>query len=139
MAKRPTKPPSPEAVARKFVNAINGHDVRELGKLMLDEHRFIDSLGTVVQGRETMRNGWDAYFRMVPDYKVIVEETFSDGPIVVMFGVARGTYARDGQVRLENAWQTPAAWRAQIENEKVAEWRVYADNEPIRQLIAKST
>ena len=84
-----------------------------------------------------MRDGWAAYFRMVPDYTVAVDETFSDGPVVIMLGVARGTYAKDGQVRPENAWQTPAAWRARIQDKKVAEWRVYADNEPIRQLMAK--
>jgi hypothetical protein len=38
----------------------------------------------------------------------------------------------------ENRWQTPAAIRALIEDGKVAEWRVYADNEPIRQRIRES-
>jgi hypothetical protein len=87
-----------------------------------------------------MRDGWAAYFRMVPDYTVTVDETFSEGSIVVLLGWARGTYVKErGQVLPENTWQTPAAWRAQIRDEKVAEWRVYADNEPIRQFMAKST
>jgi hypothetical protein len=30
---------------------------------------------------------------------------------------------------------TPAAFRALIEDGKVAEWRVYADNEPLRRLM----
>jgi len=131
------RPQSPEAVARAFVRAINSQDLGELEKLMTEGHRFVDSLGTVVEGRDKMRNGWAAYFRMVPDYTVIVEETFSDGPVVAMLGVARGTYSSDGRVRSENSWQTPAALRARIEGDRVAEWRVYADNEPIRQLMAK--
>lgn len=131
-------PQSPETVARAFVNAINDHDVDELAKLMSNRHRFVDSLGTVVQGREKMRDGWAGYFRMVPDYTVIVDETFSDGPVVVMLGVARGTYAKDGQVLPKKSWRTPAAWRAQIEDYKIAEWRVYADNEPIRRLMTES-
>ena len=127
----------PETIAYAFVNAINHQDVEELSKLMSAEHCFVDALGTVVQGREKMRDGWAAYFRMVPDYKLIVEETFSNGATVVMLGVARGTYVKDGPPLPENAWQTPAAWRAQIQDEKVAEWRVYADNEPIRRLMAR--
>ena len=130
-------PKSPQTIAHAFVNAINHQDVDALCRLMSDEHRFIDSLGTVVQGREKMRDGWSCYFRMVPDYTVAVHETFSDGPIVVMLGVAAGTYVKDRQALPDNSWQTPAAWRAQILDGKVTEWRVYADNEPIRQLMAK--
>jgi hypothetical protein len=57
-----------------------------------------------------------------------------------MLGVARGTYSPDGQLRAENRWETPAAWRALVEygpaeDGLVAEWRVYADNEPMRRLM----
>lgn len=131
-------PQSPQTIACAFVNALNRQDVDGLCKLMSDDHRFVDSLGTVVQGREKMRDGWAGYFRMVPDYTAIVNETFSEGATVVMLGTAQGTYAKDGRLSRENFWQTPAAWCAQIEDEKVVEWRVYADNEPIRQLMAKS-
>jgi ketosteroid isomerase-like protein len=131
-------PKSPQTTARAFVKAINDRDIDKLWKLLSDEHRFVDSLGTVIHGREKMRDGWAAYFRMVPDYAVIVDETFSEGAIIVMLGAAQGTYVKDGQLLKENFWQTPAAWRAQIRDEKVVEWRVYADNEPIRQLMAKN-
>jgi len=130
-------PKSPQTVAHAFVKAINHRDIDKLSELMSDDHRFVDSLGTVVQGREKMRDGWAGYFRMVPDYTVTVDETFSEGAIVVMLGSAEGTYAKDGQLLPENFWRTPAAWRAQIKDEKIAEWRVYADNEPIRQLMAR--
>jgi hypothetical protein len=75
---------------------------------------------------------------MVPDYTIAVEEILSDGPLVMMLGVAEGTYSPDGQLRAENRWQTPAAFRALIEDGKVAEWRVYADNEPIRQRMREN-
>ncbi|HTV56053.1 MAG TPA: hypothetical protein VMI06_14210 [Terriglobia bacterium] len=62
---------------------------------MSSEHRFVDSLGAVVQGKEKMRAGWAAYFRMVPDYTVAVDETFFDGSIIIiMLGIARGTCER---------------------------------------------
>ena len=125
----------PVSVARAFVDAINAHALDELTKLMSNEHRFIDSLGAMAQDREKMRNGWAAYFRMVPDYTVFVEEVFSRGPVVVRLGTARGAYAKDGQVAAKNFWHTPAAWRAQIKGNKVAAWRVDADNEPMRPLM----
>jgi ketosteroid isomerase-like protein len=129
---------SPEAVAHAFLRAINRQDVDALASLMPSGHRFIDSLGNVVVGQERARQGWAYYFSMVPDYTLAIEETYLGGPVVVMLGVAQGTYASDGQIHPENHWQTPVALRAQVEEGLVAEWRVYADNEPIRQIMAKS-
>jgi hypothetical protein len=112
--------------------------VDALAELMSEQTRFIDSMGTVFEGRKTMHSGWTKYFQMVPDYTVAVEETFCDGSVVVMLGMAQGTYSPHGQLKPENHWTTPTAFRAFIEDGKVAEWRVYCDNEPIRQRLAKS-
>jgi ketosteroid isomerase-like protein len=46
---------SPESLAHVFVQAINRQDVDALAELMTPGHRFVDSLGAVVEGRETMR------------------------------------------------------------------------------------
>lgn len=125
------------SVAQAFVRTINRHDEDELAALMTAEHCFIDSLGNAVPGREKMKAGWAAYFLMVPDYSIAIEETYSDGPVVVMLGVAEGTYAPDGKLKPENHWKTPAVFRALVEQDLVAEWRVYADNEPIRERMRK--
>lgn len=127
-----------ESVAIAFVRAINRQDADELAALMTPGHRFVDSLGNVVEGRENMRKGWTAYFQMVPDYTVAIEETYASGPVVILLGIAQGTYAKDCKLVEANAWLTPIAVRAQVEDGLVAEWRVYADNEPIRKLMAKS-
>jgi uncharacterized protein (TIGR02246 family) len=129
-----------ESIAQAFVRAINRQDVEALAELMSEQTRFIDSMGTLFEGRETMHRGWTKYFQMVPDYTVAVEETFCDGPVVVMLCMAQGTYAPtpQGELKPENHWTTPTALRAFIEDGKVAEWRVYCDNEPIRQRLAKS-
>lgn len=128
---------SAEVLAHAFVRAINRQDVDALAGLMAESHRFVDSLGAVVEGRETVRAAWTAYFRMVPDYSVAVEETYCAGPVVVMLGMAQGTLAPDAQLKPENRWHTPAAFRALVEEGEVAEWRIYADNEPIRALLRK--
>lgn len=123
---------TPTDVVQRFVDRINARDLDAVAALMTEDHRFIDSLGAEVVGREKVRQGWEEYFRIVPDYRIEVRETFVDGLVVVLLGVARGTYTRDGTLRGEDTWHTPAAWRAQVSGGRVAEWRVYADNEPIR-------
>lgn len=121
---------NPADVAMHFVQAINRQDVGALAALMTPEHQFTDSLGNAVRGREKMRAGWRGYFAMVPDYTLEINEAFVRDSVVLLLGTAGGTYAPTGQ-----RWQTPAALRARIEDDQVAEWRVYADNEPLRKLM----
>ncbi len=121
----------PTDVVRAFVNAINHQSADEIAELMTEDHVFTDSMGTAVSGRARMKAGWASYFRMVSAYTIKVEESFSDGSVVILLGVAGGIYAG-------GAWSTPAAWRGKVRDNRVAEWRVYADNEPLRQLMRKS-
>jgi ketosteroid isomerase-like protein len=126
------------SVAKEFVRAINRQNVDTLAALMTTDHRFTDSLGNTVGGREAMRAGWAGYFGMVPDYSLAIEETFADGSVVVMLGMAQGTMSGQAGPAPGNRWQTPIAIRARIEDGLVAEWRVFADNEPIRALMRNS-
>ena len=121
------------AAAQAFVRAINLQDTEALAALMTPGHRFTDSHGNVVKGRATMRAGWAAYFRMVPDYALSIDEFYAKGPTVVILGVAEGTYSADGAMKVENRWKTPVALRAAVEDGLIAEWQVYADNEPVRE------
>lgn len=135
-------------VAKEFVAAINRQDVESMVALMTPEHRFTDSLGNAARGREGMRQAWTLYFQMVPDYTLAIDETYVQDSSVVMLGTAGGTYSHgfetvqqtgsptpDGTSKWASPWQTPAAVRALVEDGKVAEWRVYADNEPLRKLM----
>jgi ketosteroid isomerase-like protein len=135
-------------VATQFVNAINRQDLDALVELMTPDHQFTDSLGNIARGRDGMREAWKLYFQLVPDYQLKIEETYISDSSVVMLGTAGGTYSHgferiqetgmpmpDGTSKLANRWQTPAAVRARIDDGKVSEWRVYADNEPIRKLM----
>ena len=116
-------------IARSFVDAINAHDVAAIVALATPDHRFIDSLGnTLPVGK--LREGWEDYFRMAPDYRITVTRYVPDGTSVLAYGTAAGTYA-------QTAWSTPAAWRAVIRDGKIAEWQVYADNEPIREIMRR--
>jgi len=126
----------PETVAEAFLRAINRRDVDALVALMAPGHCLVDGLGNRTLGIETLRKAWTGYFGMVPDYSVAIDETLVNGPVVVLLGTAQGTYAPDGALRDENRWQTPIAIRAFVEDGFLAEWRIFADNEPIRKVIA---
>jgi uncharacterized protein (TIGR02246 family) len=128
---------TPADVVLAFIDAINGRDVDSLCRLMTDDHLFVDSGGAEHRGRETMRSGWHGYFAMVPDYTIEVQEVVADGPVVVVVGTARGTYAADGKLDPANRWSTPAAWRAEMTGRRVATWQVFADNEPLRQIMRR--
>jgi uncharacterized protein (TIGR02246 family) len=134
----PLNSESVECVARAFVNAINHQSVEGIADLMTEDHVFVDSLGTRIDGKQRMKAGWEGYFRMVPDYTIVIDETLVDGAVVVMLGTAQGTYSTDGVLRPENRWSTPATWRVLTRGPFVAEWRIYADNEPIRQIMARN-
>ena len=127
---------TPQEVAQQFVTAINAHDVECLAILMTSDHRFIDSLGAVVEGRDSMRDGWKFYFAMVPDYHLEISRCFSAEAAkdeTMLVGVASGSYWSDDVKRPNSEWSTPVALRAVVRDGQIAEWQVYADNEPIRQ------
>ena len=123
-------------VAMAFVARINAHDVDGLVALMTPDHLFVDALDHSFRGAEQMRQGWKFYFAMFPDYAIEVTDEFSRGDVVAMFGKARGTFAVNGNLARENFWEIPAAWKAVVKEGRVAEWRVYCDNDPARKIMA---
>jgi uncharacterized protein (TIGR02246 family) len=122
----------------RFLDAINERDADKLAALMTEDHVFIDSLGQSVKGRESMRAGWRGYYAFCPDYWVSHEEIFPSGNLVAVFGAAGGTIAAAGKLPLENQWRISAAWLAVVEKGLVKQWRVYADNKPVYDILAKS-
>jgi len=114
-------------VVKAFIAAINRRNPPEISDLMTEDHTFVDSAGRVESGRQNMASGWNEYFRMFPDYTILVETILGDGELVAVFGSASGTYnGKRGPVP-ENRIEMPAAWRAVVQNGKVKRWQVYAD------------
>jgi ketosteroid isomerase-like protein len=122
-------------VALAFVDRINRHDVSGLVALMTADHRFVDGLGHEARGREQMERGWLGYFAWFPDYSIKVDDTLSNRNVVALFGIAEGTYSEKGTLVPDAHWKIPAAWKAVVRNQRVSEWRVYADNEPVRKVM----
>lgn len=114
----------------QWLAAINGHDVSALAVLMAPSLVFVDSLGNRVQGAKSMEAGWRGYFALCPDYWIVAEDVASRGNTLLIAGEAGGTI--DGV-----SWRVPAAWKAIIRDGSVAEWRVFADNKPVYEILAK--
>jgi uncharacterized protein (TIGR02246 family) len=129
---------TPVDAVLRFLEAINRHDADQLAALMTEDHVFIDSLGHSVKGRENMRQGWRGYIAFCPDYCVTHEEIFPNGNLVAVFGAAGGTIAVKGQLPPENQWRAAAAWLAVVDEGLVRQWRVYADNKAVYDIIARS-
>lgn len=115
---------------QQFVAAINDHDVDALKALMAADHLFVDSMGNRVQGATSMLSGWRGYFTMCSDYWVRIDTLFCEGDTVLAVGEAGGT--------IDNiVWRTPAAWQSIIRCGLVSEWRVFADNKPVYEILAR--
>jgi ketosteroid isomerase-like protein len=115
---------------QQFVAAINGHDVDALRALMAADHLFVDSMGNRVQSATSMQSGWRGYFAMCADYWVRIDTFLSEGDTVLAVGDAGGT--------IDNiVWRTPAAWQSIIRGGLVSEWRVFADNKPVYEILAR--
>jgi ketosteroid isomerase-like protein len=122
-----------DSAASRFIACIKAHDVGGLIELMSEDHVFVDSLGSRLS-RPAIEQGWRQYFEMVPDYWIKIDRAISDGDTSVLIGSAGGTWVPPGgKQETENEWRTPAVWIANVRDGKISEWRVYCDNEPLRE------
>lgn len=120
-----------------FVDAINRHDVERLYTLMAEDFRFVDAYGGVESGRDTMKKGWEGYFRWFPDYTIEVVDLYERDDRVAFFGYASGTYEGRKTETNENYWRLPAAWQAVIEEDKVKLWQVCCDSKIPYEIIGR--
>jgi len=116
---------TPVETGLEFMERINRRDAEKVAELMSDDHLFVDSLGQKVQGRDKMLAGWRGYFAFCSDYWISHEEILISGNTVAIFGAAGGTISAGG--KLGGGGQRT-----------VKEWRVYADNKPVYDIMAKS-
>jgi ketosteroid isomerase-like protein len=116
---------------QQFVDAINNHDAKSISALMTADHVFVDSLGNRVDGATSMEAGWRGYFAMCPDYWIRTDEAIAEGGVVLAAGEAGGTI-------YGVPWKTPSAWKAAIRDGMVSEWRVFADNKPVYEILGRA-
>ena len=117
-----------------FVKAINDHDVDKIYNLMSDDHIFIDGAGGKNIGKIDMKEGWQNYYQLFPDYSIQITDVLEDNSIIGIFGYASGSYMiiKD---KTNNFWKTTASWKAIVENNKIKHWQVYCDYTQLMEII----
>lgn len=125
---------TPEDTVREFVAAINGHDPKRIVSLCTPQHRFVDSLGTVLAGHGSLLSAWTKYFDVFPDYTIVVDTLLASDGLVLLSGWAAGTL-RTGGVSGGATWRIPAAWRAEVRDHLIDSWQVFADNKPVYEVL----
>ena len=108
----------PKLTALQFNEYINVQNIEGLSALMTDDHTFIDRAGKIDKGKESMTKGWIDFFKHFPDYTNTFTRVESRGNLVILIGYAYWS---------ESDAYDPAIWTARIENDCVAEWRIYED------------
>jgi ketosteroid isomerase-like protein len=105
------------AVVLAFNAAINRRDLPGLGRLMADDHRFVDTAGDTVIGKPACLEAWRGFFESFPDYRNLFDSLRSrPGGIVEVHGRSECSVA---------ALAGPARWRAVVADGLVVEWRVF--------------
>ena len=108
----------------RFNDYINSRDLNGLSTLMTDDHTLVTD--SIIQGRGKVLEAWREFFKLLPDYK----NTFNRIELQDDFVRAIG-YSTCSDKRLDG----PALWMAQVQGNKIAEWRVYDDTPENRELM----
>jgi ketosteroid isomerase-like protein len=116
----------PSDLVVHFNTQINNRDADGLGRLMSDDHEFIDSTGNVERGRAHCLNLWRGFFDEFPDYRnTFLELTERDDHVLVVGYSTSSVDALNG----------PAIWTARVCDNKITQWRVYLDTSETRQIL----
>ncbi|SEF99587.1 Ketosteroid isomerase homolog [Bryocella elongata] len=126
----PVQQENPQESVENFVAAINAHNLDAIFALLPRDHVFIDSVGHRLESAVAARTAWRGYFAMCPDYWIRLSDVLTDGELVLATGMVGGTIRA-------TSWQTPAAFKVIIRNRKLQEWRVFADNKPVYEILAR--
>ncbi len=113
----------PKLIALQFNDSIGNQDLDGLGRLMTEDHVFIDRDGNVSRPKDVMLKGWAQFFDMFPKYKNTFERVESRDNLVIILGFAYWS---------EENRHDPAIWTATILNDLVAEWHIYYDTQENR-------
>lgn len=108
----------PKFTVLRFNDFINTRDIDGLSELMSEDHIFIDSSDETHSSKQVVVQGWMDFFDQYPDYQNFFTFIETRGNRVLIVGYSTCSYdPLDG----------PAIWAAKVDNDLVAEWRVYLD------------
>ena len=108
----------PKLVVLQFNECINHQDIISLAKFMAPDYKFIDSSDDIQDGKELNLEGWKEFFKQFPDYLNHFSIIESRENIVLAAGYSTCT---------DDRLVGPAIWVAKVENDLIAEWRIFLD------------
>jgi ketosteroid isomerase-like protein len=126
-------------IVQAFIKAINDHDVDKIYELMPENHVFIDGYGDKHVGKNGMKEGWQNYYQLFPDYIIEITDIFEQNSVFGLFGYASATYKNIKDKSNSNFWKTTAAWKAVVENKRISHWQVYCDYTRLMKIINKNS
>ena len=117
----------PKLIALLFNECINNQDLDGLYSLMTEDHACIIKDEEPRNGKAMMKKVWSDFFCLFPDYRNHFPRVESRDNLVIIAGFSTCSN--------EPMLNGPALWTAKVENDRVAEWRVYDDTDENRKLL----
>jgi len=127
-----------KAIVIRFVKAINDHDVDEIINLMSEDHIFIDAKDNKSVGKKGMKEEWEGYYELFPDYQIEISDIIENVSTIGLFGYVSATYKNLTNKLNSNFWRIPASWKAIVKNNKIKHWQVYCDYSSLFKIIEKN-
>jgi len=121
----------------EFIRAINEADVEKLYGLMTENHTFVDSQNNKVIGRDAMKQAWIDFYKLFPDYNLVVNEVVTKNDLVIVTGIASGTYKNLRTEGKDSSWVVPAAWKAIVKDGKIELWQIFADMSKAYEIVKR--
>lgn len=122
-------------LVKEFIYYINEHDIDEMMTYLSDDHTMTDSSGVFIRGAKHLKIAWLDFFIHFPDYTIDIDSIVSEKDTVAIFGKAKGTYWKEGELEEKNKFEVPASWQAKIKDGKISEWKVFADIQIVRRIM----
>ncbi len=111
-------------VTLNYIETLNRHDLEGLSQIITFDHKFSGVDGEVRQNRRSVMSGWEAFFKMCPDYCVHVSDFLEVGEDVILTG--RTSSGQPSKARSEE-FDQKLLFKSSLRGGKVSEWIVLKD------------
>jgi len=116
----------PKLIVLLFNERKRERDVEGMAQFMAHNHSLICYGNVDTTDRESSIDAWTSFFKDYPDYQNHYTKIESRDGMVFIVGFSTCSYKPlDG----------PALWTAKVEDDLIAEWRVYDDTEEDRRSL----
>lgn len=113
----------------QWLQAINSHDVDTLESLGSDDHTFFVEGETPTVGKATIKPSWVGYFKLCPNYVVLIDEYYELPDAYYLIGHTAGSHVPSHLEKIPSS----VIWRCEINGGTVSEWSIYEASDTNRE------